>query len=29
VGPMDRPMWWNEEIAATDRTECTLAASSH
>jgi hypothetical protein len=27
-GLMDRPVWWDEETAAMDRTECKLAIRS-
>jgi hypothetical protein len=31
VGPMDRPVWWDEETAAVvvHRMECTLIVRSH
>jgi hypothetical protein len=29
VGSIDRLVWWDEEMVAVDRTECTLAVRSH
>jgi hypothetical protein len=29
MGSLDRLVWWDEEMVAANRTECTLAARSH